>query len=128
MGPTGPAGWYQDRPAHRNPRTPPPHPLRPLQGLRGPLRWVATGVLLAAASWVAGWVLHPVYPPGTPTRSHTHPRYTLAPHHPKVSNLGAYSTFGTLVGEPRGSRTHRYNPPQTSQGGLYTFLRFYTAI
>ena len=41
------------------------HPLRPLQGLRGPLRWICTSP--RAAGWVPG-ITPPVYPPRIPTR------------------------------------------------------------
>ena len=81
------------------------HPLRPLQGLRGPLRWCRTSL--------SGWVgtrysppsTHPYYPPGyTPPV----PRTRCTPHREQAVRRpcsSSNSSFGTVAGEPRGSRT-----------------------
>ena len=67
--PTGPVGWSQDcvhgtvRPSCLD------HPLRPLQGLRGPLRCQVTSPRAKRAGWV-----YPVLP----TR-YTHPYRTTRP-------------------------------------------------
>ena len=98
------------RPAH------PDHPLPAPAGLSGARSAVRVGFLTRAGGWVVlpgiPCITHPVYPPGM-----THPartpvlttRYTPGTHRP-------YTRFDTLVGEPRGSRTH---PGLGSQAGLY---------
>ena len=74
MGPTGPAGWVQ------GPPTPAriPHPLRPLQGLRGLLRWECWGGLFSVGGH---GITHPVYPPGY-THPVPYPGYTSSMAHP----------------------------------------------
>ena len=61
--PTGPAGWSQEPDGRGRTQT---HPLQPLQGFRGPLRW--SGCLQVSVLVLAGY--SPVlptrlYPPGT---------------------------------------------------------------
>ena len=85
---------------------------RPLQGLPGPapLSLPPLGVGTLA---LAGYRYSPgEYPPGIPTRYYPPGPYprpaTLLLHPPHV----LYTAFEDTVGEPRGSRTHRYIQPQ----------------
>ena len=104
------------------------HPLQPLQGFRGPLRW--SGHLLAAKR--AGWVYpgitlpgtHPVYPP-----RYTHPGTPpfCASCTPVLGTTGTctYDRFREVVGEPRGSRTHVLYGSLEQYG---THITVYTAV
>ena len=98
------------------------HPLQPLQAFRGPLRCICLRLaVVGPRCWTP--VLptrstHPVYPPGT-----THPaRTTRARCTTCHQQCSAYSRFSTLVGEPRGLRTHPYSGPRT---GYIQLLRYY---
>ena len=107
--------WSRVRPRRRTPSTPGPagHPLQPLAGASGARFAVCFWVLLEQrAGWVPRyyppWYTHPVpYPvpvhlPGTTRRP-------LAGH----GTHRGYGQFDTLVGEPRGIRTHPYYGSQT---------------
>ena len=99
----GHPGWYRAREGVFRPQD---HPLRPLQGLRGPLRCPGTSLKRAVAGWVVPRYsppgTHPVYPPGMyPARTWTLP--TSA--YPKVGHCSD-SRFWDTVGEPRGMETH----------------------
>ena len=111
-GPEGPWAWSGGSGCSGRPRVI-PHPLQPPAGASG-ARSAGNDPLLEQS----GWVVHP----GIPTRithlvptqactqdpyPHPYTRRTLRCSH------GRYSVSGPVVGEPRGIRTHRYNPPQT---------------
>ena len=105
---TGPVGWSRSRP--RPPSRPlhTDHPLRPLQGLRGPLR---CRCLLPGHRWASCRCLGstryypPRYPPSIPVPGTIPSPYT-PPAHVTSMHLDRSDThFGTPVGEPRGMRT-----------------------
>ena len=73
-GPTGPAGWvggWVDAPRRVSGDGPPTHPLQPLQGLRGPLRWWED--LAGADPGMSVGTRY--YPPGIPSQVPTRDRY-----------------------------------------------------
>ena len=78
----------------------------PLQGPTGPAS--LSGYL--SSSNVAGWLGTRYYPPGIPSlvpTQYPYPPCTPSPpHHTEHPLHPRYCSFGHLVGEPRGSRTH----------------------
>ena len=127
-GPTGPAGWYRTRPAAGTRTRPHDHPLQALQALRGPLRchgtslrgcWVVPGIALP--------VPHPVYPPRYTPPSHR-TGSTADKDHWETTRTCTYGRFGTLVGEPRGLRTHPVFRSLAGYIQLFKDMRVYTAV
>ena len=107
----GPQGGFLDRrrPLFARPCRPPtPAPPR---GFRGPLRCLQG---LPEQSGLAGYtpvlptrITHPVYPPWYPPGAHAGAQrrcWTM----PGTTGTCTYDQFGDTVGEPRGTRTHRY--------------------
>ena len=116
----GPEGGFQEP-------SPPPSPVRPSSpvpptpgpaGLPGPA-FGCTGTSLLEQR--AGWVLPLPNPPVYPS-PYLYPTRTPLPVHVRHAGTDcSYTHFWTLVGEPRGSRTH---PVYRSQAGYIQLLRF----
>ena len=79
-------------------------------------RFAVLGTSPRAACWVYRY-----YPPLYPPSPHTPPVLPTCRHYRPRPARCTNSCFGTLVGEPRGSRTH---PGLGSLAGLYPLLRF----
>ena len=127
---TGPAGWYLGAVPPPSPVRPgpPPHPLQPLWGFRGPLRWVAHGSSSSSVAGCTGIALpiptrytHPVYTHPVPYP----PRRRRCTHHDEHARTCHNTRFGTPVGEPRGVRTH---PGFRVPGCILTVFEVYTAV
>ena len=101
---------------------------RPLQGLTGPAS--LGGLLEQLGGWVP--VYPPYYPPGIPTRTPVQARTPL-PGRVRVRtgtppDTARTCSFRTLVGEPRGMRTHLNMGPGSSLGPIFTVGLVYTAV
>ena len=84
---------------------PPDHPLRPLQGLRGPLRCLEDSLRSRWATRAGPRITHPVYPPGAPVQPAVHLAGRVHARTGTPPDTARTCTFDTLVGEPRGMGT-----------------------
>ena len=108
--PTGPAGWSRSRPRRirspgsRNPPTPPPAGATgPAPLVPGPSPSSRLGVPVLPLPYPPRYT-HPVYPPGPVPASHG--SHVTAGTVRGTRGTCTYGRFETVVGEPRGMRTH----------------------
>ena len=130
--PTGPGGWVLGTAGAltvRRGRPQIPTHSSPHWGLPGPASLVSETLRVSDLPRYWTPVLPtrytlPVYPPGYPPSTHParHAHRPAMPVHPRACT---YGHFWTLVGEPRGSRTH---PGFRSQDTKYTVIYRFTGL